>query len=230
MKNTAQNRPPTAQKIAALPAENARERKKRIGSIGAGARSSPRHEGGQQDDRRRRSVTSTSGLAQPAALPRTSAQTMPSTPPLTSARPGRSSAVSGPWLSGMPASTSGISARPIGTFSQKIHSQAMPSVTTPPTSGPPATARPLTAKKMPSAPPRRSGGKAGETSVSASVVTSGGADALHRAGGDQRADRSAPPRTPPMPPRTGRCRRRTRAGGRSRSPTRGGGHRAAPRS
>ena len=40
MKNTAPNSAPTAQKIAALPAEKARERKKRIGSIGARARSS----------------------------------------------------------------------------------------------------------------------------------------------------------------------------------------------
>ena len=49
---------------------------------------------------------------------------------------------------------------PSGTLSQKIHSQAMPSVTAPPTSGPLATARPVTAKKIPSAEPRRSGGKA----------------------------------------------------------------------
>ena len=39
-KNTPQNSEATAKKAAALPAENARARKKRIGSIGARARSS----------------------------------------------------------------------------------------------------------------------------------------------------------------------------------------------
>ena len=57
-------------------------------------------------------------------------------------------------------STNGIASRPIGTFSQKIHSQSMPSTTSPPMNGPLATARPVTALKMPIAVPRRSGGKA----------------------------------------------------------------------
>ena len=39
-------------------------------------------------------------------------------------------------------------------------------------SGPLATASPVTAKKMPSAPPRRSGGNAAPTSAKASVITS----------------------------------------------------------
>lgn len=79
--------------------------------------------------------------------------------------------MSGPWLSGIRLNTSGISASPIGTFTQKIHCQEIPWVIAPPTSGPPATASPLTAKKMPSAPPRFSGGKAAPTSARASVVT-----------------------------------------------------------
>lgn len=79
---------------------------------------------------------------------------------MTSARPRMSSAVSGPWLSRMRASTSGTASSPIGTLSQKIHSQAIPSTTMPPTSGPLATASPVIALKMPIAVPRRSGGKA----------------------------------------------------------------------
>ena len=39
-------------------------------------------------------------LPQPTELPRTSAQTIPYAPPVTSVRPGTSSAVSGPKLSG----------------------------------------------------------------------------------------------------------------------------------
>ena len=82
-----------------------------------------------------------------------------------------SSAVSGPKLSSMRVRTSGIAIRPIGTFSQKIHSQASPSATAPPTSGPLATAMPAIALKIPIAAPRRSGGKAALSSASASVAT-----------------------------------------------------------
>ena len=67
--------------------------------------------------------------------------------------------VSGPKLSRMRVSTSGIASSPIGTLIQKIHSQPMPSTTAPPTSGPLATASPVIALKMPIAAPRRSAGR-----------------------------------------------------------------------
>ncbi len=55
-------------------------------------------------------------------------------------------------------------------MSQKIHCHAIPSVIAPPTSGPAATARPVTEKKIPSAQPRRPGGKAALTRAKASVT------------------------------------------------------------
>ena len=76
--------------------------------------------------------------------------------------------MSGPRLSCIRVSTSGIAMTPIGTFSQKIHSQARPSTTAPPTSGPSATDTPVIALKIPIAAPRRSGGKAALSSVSPS--------------------------------------------------------------
>ncbi len=78
--------------------------------------------------------------------------------------------MSGPWLS-VSRRESGSTASPIGTFSQKIHCQAIPSTTAPPTSGPAATARPAIPDQAPSATPRRSAGKAAERSVSVSGVT-----------------------------------------------------------
>ena len=170
-KNTPQNSEPTAKKAAPLPAEKARARKKRIGSIGAAARSS-QATNAASSTAPPASEPTTSALPQPARLPRTSPQTRPSTPPVTNARPRRSSAASGPKASGIRARASGASARPSGTLSQKIHCQAMPSVTAPPTSGPVATARPVREKNTPSALPRRSGANAEPTSASASVVIS----------------------------------------------------------
>ena len=76
-----------------------------------------------------------------------------------------------PWLSSIRASTSGTTSRPIGTLSQKIHVQSMPSTTAPPTSGPLATASPVMALKMPIAAPRRSGGKAALRSARPSGIT-----------------------------------------------------------
>ena len=61
---------------------------------------------------------------------------------------------------------------PTGTFSQKIHCQAMPCATAPPTIGPPATARPVTALKMPMAQARRCGGNPADSSANASGSTS----------------------------------------------------------
>ncbi len=79
--------------------------------------------------------------------------------------------MSGPWLSSILLSTSGIAASPIGTLTQKIHSHAIPSTIAPPTSGPLATDRPVTALKIPIAAPRRSGGNAALSSASARVST-----------------------------------------------------------
>ena len=92
-------------------------------------------------------------------------KTRPSRPAEASATPGRSSCGAGPWLSWSRRAASGISARPIGTLSQKIHCHEMPSITAPPISGPSATPSPLTPDQTPSARPRRSAGTAVESSV-----------------------------------------------------------------
>jgi hypothetical protein len=170
-KKTPQNSDPTAKKIAALGAENARERKNRIGSIGSRTRSS-QATNAASSSAPAASAATTSTLPQPAMFPRTRPQTSPRTPPVTSARPRMSSPDSGPKLSGIRASTNGTSSSPIGTLSQKIHCHAIPSVIAPPISGPLATASPVSAKKIPSADPRRSGGNAALTSANASVVIS----------------------------------------------------------
>ncbi len=86
-------------------------------------------------------------------------------------RPGRSRLPAGPRLSSSRRSASGTSTRPIGTFSQKIHCQAMPSTTAPPTSGPNAIARPPIPPQAPSASPRFSGGTAALSSVRVSGIT-----------------------------------------------------------
>ncbi len=83
-----------------------------------------------------------------------------------------SSAVSPPRLSSMRASASGIAASPIGTLSQKIHSQEIPAATAPPITGPATTASPVMPSRIPIAEPRRSAGKAALTSARASVITS----------------------------------------------------------
>jgi hypothetical protein len=158
-------------KIAALPAEKDRERKKRIGSIGSRARSS-HATNATTSSAPAASVPITSGLPQPAELPRTNPQTRPSAPPVTSARPGMSRLVSGPKLSRMRVSTSGIATSPIGTLIQKIHSQLIPSTTAPPSSGPLATATPVIALKIPIAAPRFSGGNAALSSARPSGMIS----------------------------------------------------------
>jgi len=74
--------------------------------------------------------------------------------------------VSGPKLSFIRVSTSGIASSPIGTLTQKIQSQLIPSTMAPPTSGPLATATPVIALKIPIAAPRFSGGNAALRSAS----------------------------------------------------------------
>ena len=156
---------------AVLEAVNARERNRAGGSIGSRARRS-QPTNAATSSAPAVSEATTSRLPQPAALPRTRPQTMPSAPAVISASPGMSRAVSGPRDSSIRVSTSGIVARPIGTLSQKIHSQARPSTTAPPTSGPSATDTPVTALKMPIAAPRFSGGNAALSSASPSGSTS----------------------------------------------------------
>ena len=171
LKNTAQNSDAKVKKMAAFPAENARERKKCTGSIGSGARSSQTMNAATSSTPTA-SVAVTSRLNQPAWLPRTSPQTKPSAPAVIRLRPGMSRLESGPKLSSSRASTSGIAIRPIGTLIQKIHSQLMPSTTAPPTSGPLATAMPVIALKIPIAAPRFSRGKAALSNASPSGISS----------------------------------------------------------
>ena len=149
---------------------NVRLRKKRIGSIGAGARSSQRTNATTRTTPASPAAT-ISGEVQPIVFPRTSAHTIPSNPELTRARPGRSTRPHGPRLSSSRSSTSGTSTMPIGTFSQKTQCHENPSTTAPPTSGPKATARPLIPPHAPSARPRRSAGTATARIVSVSGIT-----------------------------------------------------------
>ena len=157
--------------MARLPAENARERNMSSGIIGATARRS-QATNAATSAAPPISAPSTSALPQPAALARTRPHTSPSAPALRSPSPGRSRPTGAPRLSRMRASTSGAASRPIGTLSQKIHSQASPSMTAPPTSGPLATARPVIALNMPIAAPRRSGGNAAVRSAKPIGMTS----------------------------------------------------------
>ena len=129
--------------IAALLAENARDRNRSHRQHRLARAQLPRDEG--RDEQRAGGERGEHlALPQPAALPRTRPHTIPSTPAVISARPGMSSAAAGPRLSRIRVSTSGIAIAPIGTLSQKIHSQSRPCTTAPPTSGPAATERPVT--------------------------------------------------------------------------------------
>ena len=139
-----------------------RLRKKRIGSIGAGERSS-QSTNSAVTAAPASSEPTISGDVHPTLLPRTSPHTMPNSPTLTSPRPRRSSLLDGPWLSFSRRNASGASTSPIGTFSQKIQCHEIPLTTAPPTSGPIATASPPMPPQAPSAsaaprgeaPPRR---------------------------------------------------------------------------
>ena len=121
---------------ATFAAANARLRKNRIGSIGCGRPQLPGDERGEEHGAGGERADDL-GLVQPSPLPRMRPQTIPSRPALASARPGRSSALSGPVrLAAAGVARAGASTSPIGTLSQKIHCQEMPSTTAPPTSGP----------------------------------------------------------------------------------------------
>jgi hypothetical protein len=171
MKKTAPNADAQWKKIAALPAENGRERNRRIGSIGSRARSSQATNASASSSPSA-NASRTSGLSQPAGLPRTSPQTIPSAAAVTSASPAASTEVSGPKLSSIHVWASGIRSAAIGTLSQKIQGHETPSTTAPPRNGPRGTASPLTPAKRPSAFGRSWGGKAVLNRASASGITS----------------------------------------------------------
>jgi len=114
------------------------------------------------------SVTTICGLPQPTLFARIKAQTMPRAPPVARIRPAGSRLALVRSAAGILASISGIMTKPIGTLSQKIHSQARPWVTAPPTTGPASTAMPVTLLKMPRAQARRCGENAAASSASAS--------------------------------------------------------------
>ena len=140
--------------MAALLAEKARERKKRMGSIGSRARSCQASEGGDQRLARRASAHQHLGAAPSrAGLPRTSPHTTPSMPPVTSARPRQVERGVGAAALGDPGQRAAGSARPtIGTVSEKIHSHAMLLVTAPPTSGPLGHGQPVDGEEQRRAP------------------------------------------------------------------------------
>ena len=83
----------------------------------------------------------------------------------------RSSCGRGPKLSFNFRAARGISARPMGTLSQKIQCQLIPPAIAPPTTGPRATASPVIPPHSPMATPRFAVGKASLISVSVSGVT-----------------------------------------------------------
>jgi hypothetical protein len=147
-----------------------RERKKRGGSIGCGVCRS--HTPNAMSSATPPAIAARIGvLPQPSAFARTIPNVSPSSPPPASTRPGRSRRSFGPRDSVSRRNASGSRARPIGTFSQKIQCQEMPSTTAPPTSGPIATPSPLTPAQTPSAAPRRFAGTASLSRVRVSGVT-----------------------------------------------------------
>ena len=113
------------------------------------------------------SAITVSALPQPTVLARISPHTSPNAAPVisTSSRACRT----GPAARGSPAAggmTSGIATSPIGTLIQNTNGHARPWVTAPPSTGPPSTARPVIPPYIPSAAPRRAGGKAAVSSDS----------------------------------------------------------------
>src|SRR5262249_24339533 len=100
MKNNAPSAEAQRKKIPALPAEKARELNRRIGSIGSAARSSHQMKP-TVSSAPAVSAETTSVLPHPAGLPRTNPQTSANAAQVLSTRPGRSTAETGPWLSGM---------------------------------------------------------------------------------------------------------------------------------
>ena len=171
MKNTRPNSTAKTHRQAALPAEYARERNSRSGTIGWAARSS-QPMNAAVSAAPAISAATISGLAQPMLLARISPQTRPRAAPVASTRPSGSRPAAARAVGVSFSTISGIRIRPIGTFSQKIHGQAIPCATAPPTTGPAATASPVTLVKMPMAQARRCGGNPADSSANASGRTS----------------------------------------------------------
>ena len=95
MKNTAPVVEAFSRKVTAFPAEKPRAANRRIGSIGARACRSHRANA-TTSSAPPASAPATSGLPQPAELPRTSPHTNPRAAPVPRTRPGRSRAARGP--------------------------------------------------------------------------------------------------------------------------------------
>ena len=170
-----------------LVAVNARERNSRSGSIGAATRRLP--------DAGTRPAPTTPTASGAEHLRRRPAEVVAAHDAPHDARPGRRwpaprrpgrGARTGRGSPRGSGSRAAIVRMPTGTLNQKIQCHEMPSTTAPPMTGPIATATPAMPDQMPSATPRRPGGKACASSVSVSGVTIGAADALDGAGGDQR--------------------------------------------
>ena len=114
-----------------------------------------------------------------------------------------SSLSAGPWLSWSRIHASGMRTRPMGTLSQKIQCQLMPSTMAPPTRGPSATARPPMAPHAPSATPRRSARDRGTQQGQGQGHHERGSGALDGASDDERFDAVGQRRA-------GRCQREQR--------------------
>ena len=156
---------------APFAAENARLRKKRSGSIGAFERISIQT---------KTPMITMPPMSEAEHLGRAPAERVRAHHAPDDAERGRrprattpamSSLSAGPFVSRRWIQASGIVTRPIGTFSQKIHCQAMPVESAPPTIGPIATARPAIPPHAPRIAPRFSGGVSSARIVSVSGVT-----------------------------------------------------------
>ena len=138
---------------APFAAANARLRKKRIGSIGSGVRSSQATNAASRSAAPLRAQPTIGGLVQPSPFPWMRPHTIPSRPRAAEREAGDVERLVRPVLS-RSSDASGSRTSPTGTFSQKIHCHEIPSTTAPPTSGPIATARPAMPDHAPSASPR----------------------------------------------------------------------------
>ena len=161
-KKTALNSAANIRKLAALPAENARERNRPQRQHRRRARGAPRRRTRPAARAPAASEARTSALPQPAPLPRTRPHTIPNAASRDQRQPGQvERACRGPRLSGSGPARAAPRPAPIGTLIQKIHCQASPSATAPPITGPLATARPVSACSDPdrrAAPLGREGG------------------------------------------------------------------------
>src|SRR5215475_3813220 len=143
VKKTAPVIAPLTRKIATLLDVNARDRNSRGGSIGVAVRRS--HATNTPAATSPAPIeANVSGLAQPAALPRTRPQTTPKAAAVMSARPTMSMRTDGPRLSATRANSGTIAPAATGTLSQKIHCHAIPCVTALLSTGPTTTDNPVT--------------------------------------------------------------------------------------